>query len=80
MSEALIQTSGLPDILWNFSHFDGERRLTLAEKPRFYEHIPTPHAFDTLQTEDFAGTLYVLTNIGRQGFPQPRTWAELADV
>jgi hypothetical protein len=57
----------VPEILWNFSHFEGEKRLTLAQNPHFYEDLPTsPGAyggrFSSRPTERYEGTIYVLTN------------------
>jgi len=43
MPEVLSHKSKLPEVLWNFSRFKGEKRLTLKQNPHFYEfsHIPT---------------------------------------
>jgi hypothetical protein len=73
MSEALICTSGLPDILWYFSLFEDERRLTLAQNPHFYEGPPTfpttyGPAYRTQPTEEYQDTVYVLTNNERRVF------------
>ena len=83
MSEALIGTSELPDILWIFSHFApkpkkpkdsrDKRYLTLAQNPHFYDGHPRfPTAFvDTFRiqpTENYQGTIYVLTNNERRVF------------
>lgn len=47
--EALSSGAGindLPEILWNFSHFEGKRRLTLAQNPHFYGNLPmSPDAY-----------------------------------
>jgi hypothetical protein len=37
----LSKTSDLKEIMWNFSHFRGENRLTLKQNPHFYEGLPT---------------------------------------
>jgi hypothetical protein len=37
----LSKTSGLEEVLWNFSHLRDERRLTLEQNPHFYELLPT---------------------------------------
>jgi hypothetical protein len=81
VSEALIGTSKLPDILWIFSHFApkpkkpkdprDKRYLTLAQN--FYDGLPIfPTAFvDTFKTqptEHYQGTIYVLTNNERRVF------------
>ena len=39
--EELSKTSNLQEILWNFSHFKGEKRLTLKQNPHFYQVLPT---------------------------------------
>jgi hypothetical protein len=39
--EVLSQSSDVNEILWNFSRFKGERRLTLKDNPHFYENLPT---------------------------------------
>jgi hypothetical protein len=39
--EVLSKNSRLEDVLWNFSHFRGEKRLTLKQNPHFYEMLPT---------------------------------------
>ena len=79
MSEALVDASELPDILWVFSHFApkkpndprDKRYLTLLQNPHFYDGIPifpTTFAdmFKTRPTEDYQGTIYVLTNNERR--------------
>ena len=41
MLEAIRGTSFLPEeVIWNFSHYQEERRLTLAQNPYFYEDVP----------------------------------------
>jgi len=39
--EELKNDSKLEEILWNFSRFDPERRLTLSQNPHFYNDLPT---------------------------------------
>jgi hypothetical protein len=39
--EVLSQTSGTKEIMWNFSLFKDERRLTVKDNPHFYEKLPT---------------------------------------
>ena len=39
--EELNNDSKLEEILWNFSRFDPERRLTLSQNPHFYNDLPT---------------------------------------
>ena len=77
LSEALIGTSVLPDILWIFSHFApkpkkrkeprDKRYLTLAQNPHFYDGLPifptaSVDTFRTQPTENYRGVIYVLTN------------------
>jgi hypothetical protein len=71
MSEALISTLGPPVILWYFIHFRDARRLTLAQNPHFYESLPNSPTsygptFNTQPTEDYRGTVYILTNNERR--------------
>jgi hypothetical protein len=74
-SEPLICTSEskLSDILWFFSHYapkkpkdpKDKRYLTLAKNPHFYDAkfpTPFPDTFKTEPTEDYQGTMSVLTN------------------
>ena len=68
----------LAEILWNFSHLKGERRLTLKQNPHFYARLPrSPDAYSggfTMEpTEDFqhANKFYVLTD--RQGLAYFKT-------
>ena len=63
----------VPDILWNFSHFDGEKRLTLAQNPHFYKNLPTNPTtywaeFKIRPTDDYRDTVFVLTNNERRVF------------
>ena len=39
--EVLSSSSASKEILWNFSHFKGERHLSLKDNPHFYENLPT---------------------------------------
>lgn len=39
-SEALCSKSDQNEILWNFSRFTDERRLTLKQNPHFYKVLP----------------------------------------
>jgi len=74
----LSENPSLAEILWNFSHFKDERRLTLKQNPHFYTHLPmSPEAYGggfTMEpTEDFrhADKFYVLTD--RQGLAYFKT-------
>ena len=75
VSGVLLDTSKVPDILWIFSHYAPEPRkpevskryLTLAKNPHFYDGPPKfPTSFmdthKTPPTNDYQGTIYVLTN------------------
>jgi len=39
--EVLRERADMKEILWNFSRFKDERRLTLKDNPHFYENLPT---------------------------------------
>ena len=41
IQEVLSRCSDSKDVLWNFSRFKDERRLTLKDNPHFYEKLPT---------------------------------------
>ena len=41
MSDVLNNDTKLEEILWNFSRFPPEMRLTLSQNPHFYNHLPT---------------------------------------
>jgi hypothetical protein len=38
--EVLSQSSHVKEILWNFSLFEGEARLTVKDNPHFYKKLP----------------------------------------
>jgi hypothetical protein len=40
--EVLGQKSNLQEVLWNFSRFKGEKRLTLKHNPHFYKDSDLP--------------------------------------
>jgi hypothetical protein len=54
----------LPEILWNFGHYEDERCLRLTQNPHFYARLPKSHGgeFEGRPTEDLKGKIYVLTN------------------
>ena len=59
--------SVLAEILWNFSHFEDDKRLRLAQNPHFYVGLPrSPTAyggtFSSQPTDIYEGRIYVLTN------------------
>jgi len=70
VKQKLSNTSGtavLPEILWNFSHFEDEKCIRLAQNPHFYIDLPKSptaygEAFRSQPTEIYKGTIYVLTN------------------
>jgi len=70
VKQKLSNSSGasvLAEILWNFSHFEGEKCLRLAQNPHFYRDLPdSPTAyggtFSRQPTDIYEGTIYVLTN------------------
>ena len=37
----MSQTAGFEEVLWNFAHFEDERRVTLQHNPHFYSELPT---------------------------------------
>jgi hypothetical protein len=39
--EVLCQSSGMNEVLWNFSRFKDGKRLTLNDNPHFYKELPT---------------------------------------
>jgi len=41
ISEELCGSSDLNEVLWNFSRFKGNERLTLKQNPHFYTRLPT---------------------------------------
>jgi hypothetical protein len=41
MPVVLTQHATWAEVLWNFSRFKGEKRLTLEQNPHFYEVLPT---------------------------------------
>jgi len=41
ISEELCASSDQNEVLWNFSRFNGDRRLTLKQNPHFYKRLPT---------------------------------------
>ena len=71
----LCSRSNQNEILWNFSRFKDERRLTLKQNPHFYEVLPTSpkdygDKFRTRPTETYLekGRISVLTDkLGQAG-------------
>ncbi|KAH9997372.1 hypothetical protein BJV77DRAFT_984927 [Russula vinacea] len=41
MPVVLTRHASWPEVLWNFSRFKAEKRLTLKQSPHFYELLPT---------------------------------------
>lgn len=67
---ALSDTSDVPEILWYFSHYLDDRRLSLAQNPQFYTALPNSSAryakeFRREPPEIYQGTIDVLTNSTR---------------
>ena len=82
--EVLFSDSKEPEVLWNFSHFEHGKRLTLAQNPHFYDKELPPRGkacgdtFSTLPVERFRGQIYVLKKSDRRVYldccPQRRTF------
>jgi hypothetical protein len=56
MLEMLCSESKLPEVLWNFSRYKGDERLTLKQNPHFYKFPDTPRydgEFRAYPIEDF---------------------------
>jgi hypothetical protein len=82
MPEVLSHKSNLPEVLWNFSRFRGDGRLTLKQNPHFYQllDIPiTPEQYDgefrVYPIDDFQqhARIWVITDMPGQiylGTPQ----------
>ena len=41
MPETLSHIAGFEEVLWNFAHFEDERRISLQDNPHFYSELPT---------------------------------------
>jgi len=92
VQQYLSRSSGLPEILWYFSHYElkDERRLALAKNPYFYNTLPTALAgYMGTQPIEFPNDLHfsafdVLTNDCGRVFlernPYPRIFDNLWDV
>ncbi|KAI0281875.1 hypothetical protein BC826DRAFT_1067539 [Russula brevipes] len=71
--QALPPDTNITEILWNFSHYEGDERLNLVRNPHFYSEFPQDptgyvNSFRSQQTENFVNTIYVLTNNSRRVF------------
>ena len=73
----LSHTAGIEEVLWNFSQFKDERRITLHDNPHFYSDLPTSFdaytaQFKALPIANFApkpnATIYVLVDQPRRVF------------
>jgi hypothetical protein len=42
MPEVLSRQSNIPEVLWNFSRFKGDARITLKQNPHFYKFPDIP--------------------------------------
>jgi hypothetical protein len=67
--EAISEIATIPEILWNFAHFTGEKRLTLAQQPHFFRNLPKSPSecgktFEQEQEKGFRNLdkIYVLVN------------------
>ena len=63
----------MPEIIWNFGHFEGDLRLGLAHNPQFYEDLPISSVeyggrFYKQSTTQYQGTIYILTNNSHRVF------------
>lgn len=81
MPEVLSQTAGFEEVLWNFAHFEDERRISLQDNPHFYAEFPTSldaytPQFKALPVEKFElkpnTTIYVLIDQRRRVFLETR--------
>ncbi len=77
MPEILSHTAGFEEVLWNFAHFGGERRITLQDNLHFYSEPPTSWdaytpQFKALPVDKFElkpnATIYVLVDQRRRVF------------
>jgi len=74
MSVVLSQHASLPEVLWNFSRFKGEKRLTLKQNPHFYEMLPiSPEKYggkftmDPIRTFQHQKISVLIDNLGPAG-------------
>ena len=82
---ALSETSDVSEILWYFSHYLDDRRLSLAQNPQFYAALPISPAgyageFCREPITEIQGTIDVLTNSIRRVFlesPNPRIFDDV---
>lgn len=73
----LSPTAGIEEVLWNFTQFEDERRITLHDNPHFYSDLPTsidPYTaqFKAFPIKNFTpnpnATIYVLVDQPRRVF------------
>jgi hypothetical protein len=71
MPEVLRRAAELDEVLWNFSRFNDNRRITLQDNPHFYLELPASvdaytSEFRTLPVQDMQlisnSTIYVLVD------------------
>ena len=81
MPETLSHTAGFEEVLWNFAHFEDERRVTLQDNPHFYSELPTSldaytPQFKALPVDRFElkpnATIYVVADQRRRVFLETR--------
>ena len=79
--EVLSHTAGFEEVLWNFAHFEDNRRITLQDNPHFYSELPTSSdaytdQFKALPVENVEmtpnATIYVLVDQPRRVFLETR--------
>ncbi|KAF8497898.1 hypothetical protein F5888DRAFT_1827814 [Russula emetica] len=46
VTQVLGKKSKLSEVLWNFSRYKGNKRLTLKQNPHFYKHLPRKYEDD----------------------------------
>ena len=65
LSEVLCSKSDQNEILWNFSRFTDERRLTLKQNPHFYKVLPTSpkHYGDKFLMKPISGSYLEMAKI-----------------
>jgi len=77
----LSHSAGIEEVLWNFTQFEDERRITLHDNPHFYSDLPSSFdaytaRFRALPIENFApkpnATIYVLVDQPRRVFLETR--------
>jgi hypothetical protein len=77
----LSHSAGIEEVLWNFTQFEDESRISLHDNPHFYSDLPTSFdaytvRFRALPIDNFApkpnATIYVLVDQPRRVFLETR--------